>query len=228
MTDPHDEAKRRVGHAAADLVVSGMRVGFGTGSTFVWVLDRLAERIQTEGLELVGVPTSSATARRAEELGIPLTRLEEVSELDLAIDGADEVDPQKALIKGGGGALTREKIVAAAAPELVVIVHRQKLVDRLGVAFPLPVEVLPFGWTQTARHLRGLGFEPNLRCAEGDTPYETDNGNYVLDCRSAGIDAPGDMAPRIASIAGVVEHGLFVGMTGRVLVAEESGEISTL
>lgn len=198
-----------------------MRLGLGTGSTVAHLLDRLAERIG-EGLVCSGVPTSQATADRAMELGIPLLGMAEVEQLDLAIDGADEVDPAGALIKGGGGALVREKIVAAAARELVVVVSANKMVDKLGTTMPLPVEVLEFGWKQAARALSELGCDPALRMA-GDEPFISDNGNYVLDCAFGEISDPGALEAKIAPIPGVLDSGLFVGMAGRILVGEADG-----
>ncbi len=215
-------AKRSAGRAAADLVESGMRVGLGTGSTFEHVLERLAERIG-EGLQVVGVPTSETTARQARELGVPLCDLEDVDELDLDIDGADEVDPARHLVKGGGGALVREKIVAAASREMVVVVSANKLVDRLGTTMPLPVEVLRFGWRQTSRALEALGGKPTLRSKADGSTFESDNGNYVLDCAFGAIEDPPGLAQSISGIPGVLDHGLFCGMAGRVIVGEQDG-----
>ena len=227
MVAPYADAKRVAGHAAADLVPSGARLGLGTGSTFVHVLDRLHQRMHQEGLEVVGVPTSEATAQRARELEIPLCDLAEVESLDLAIDGADEVDPDLHLIKGAGGALVREKIVAAAAPKMIIVVSSNKVVDRLG-AHPLPVEVLRFGWQQTGRALERLGCQAVLRTRDDGEPYSTDNGNYVFDCAFGVIEDPVEMEARINVIAGVLDNGLFVGMATKVIVAEDDGEIRTL
>ncbi len=220
-----DLAKKAAGHAAAELVESGMRVGFGTGSTFVHVLDRLQQRVRDEGLDVIGVPTSEATARRARELGLPLGDLESIDALDLAIDGADEVDGAKVLIKGGGGALVREKIVAAAADELVVVVSANKVVERLGSTFALPVEVMPFGWRQAARAIARLGVEAVLRNAEHGVPARTDNDNYVLDCKFKHITEPAELERTLNAIPGVIDNGLFVGMAGRVLVGETDGTV---
>jgi ribose 5-phosphate isomerase A len=224
MADPYLAAKREAGRIAADLVQSGMRLGFGTGSTFVHVLERLRERIAA-GLEVVGVPTSEATATRARELGVPLCDLEDVDELDLAIDGADEVDRDHHLVKGGGGALMREKIVAAAAREMVVVVTANKLVDRLGTTMPLPVEVLRFGWRQAGRALAALGCSVRPRVRADGAKVVTDNGNYVLDCSFGAIGAPGELAARIRQIPGVLDHGLFIGMAGRIVVGELDGRV---
>jgi ribose 5-phosphate isomerase A len=226
MADPFAVGKRAAGRAAADLVESRMRLGLGTGSTVEHVLDRLAER-QREGLQVVGVPTSEATAARARALGLPLCSLDDVEQLDLALDGADEVDEQLDLIKGGGGARTREKIVAAAASLLVIVVSANKVVDRLG-AFPLPVEVLPFGWRVADRALRALGTTPRLRQAPSGKPVVTDNGNWVLDCPFPAIARPGELHAAINSIPGVLDCGLFVGMAHRVLVGEADGSVREL
>ena len=227
MADPFVEAKRSAGRAAADLVQSGMHIGLGTGSTFEHVLTRLHERM-AEGLSVTGVPTSEATARMAAELGVPTCDLEDVEELDLAIDGADEVDPRHHMIKGGGGALVREKIVAAAAREMIVVISANKLVDRLGETMPLPVEVLHFGWRQTARALAALGAEPTLRTRPDGAAFTTDNGNRVLDCGFGAIEDPTALASWISRIPGVVGHGLFVGMAGRVVVGEQDGSFTII
>ncbi len=225
MSEAVDQAKQAVGYAAADLVESGMRVGLGTGSTFVYVLDRLAERMRGEGLELIGVPTSEATAARARELDIPLTSLDEVDELDLAIDGADEVDPMKNLIKGGGGALVREKIVASAARRMLVIVGENKMVDRLGATFLLPVEMMAFGRRQVAAELRKLELEPQLRQNQDGEPYRTDNGNMIYDCKLGSCEDLGGLEIEINSIPGVLDNGLFVDMAEKILIGDESGKV---
>lgn len=226
MSTAADAAKRAVAYAAADRVSTGARLGLGTGSTFVHVLDRLAARQRDEGLEVAGVPTSEATAEAARRLGIRLLDLDEVEHLDVAIDGADEVGPGLALIKGGGGALTREKIVASAARSMIAIVHRAKIVDALG-AFPLPVEVLPFGWSHAARRIASLGCEPALRTHDG-APFRTDSGNLVLDCPFGSIEDPERTAMALERIPGVVEHGLFLGLATTVLVANPDGSIDEL
>ena len=227
MTDPYLEAKRAAGRAAADLVETGTKIGLGTGSTFVHVLQRLRERMDEEGLEVCGVPTSEGTANKARELGIPMTTLDEVEGLDLAIDGADEVDEQRTLIKGGGGALVREKIVAAAAAEMVVIVSGNKMVDRVGTTFRLPVEVLAFGWRTVARAIDALNGAPELRTNDGE-PFVTDNGNYILDCNFGPIADPATLERQLNMLPGVLDNGLFVGMAGRVLVGESDGTVRLL
>jgi ribose 5-phosphate isomerase A len=225
MADP-TAAKRAAAHAAADLVPDGAVIGLGSGSTFQFVIQRLAQRLR-DGLKVQGVPTSRATAEAAQRAGIPLLELDSVERLDLAIDGADEVDPQKNLIKGGGGAHVRERIVAAAAKELMVVIDDQKLVTVLGKAFLLPVEVLPFGWKHAERRIAATGCKPALRQHDGK-PFVTDNGNYVLDCKYDGVDDPAWLAEHLNTLVGVVDHGLFVGMTGRVVVGDKAGKVRVI
>jgi ribose 5-phosphate isomerase A len=220
-------AKRAAAYAAADLVQSGMKIGLGSGSTFLLVLDRLRERIAQEGLKVAGVPSSRQTADAARAAGVEILDLDQVERLDLAIDGADEVDPQKNLIKGGGGAHVRERIVAAAAKELLVIVDEKKLVPVLGAGFPLPIEVLQFGWKQAQRMLAATGCTVTRRERDG-APFVTDNGNYVLDCKYQSIDDPAWLAEQLHGIVGIVDHGLFVGMAGRVLVGDVSGKVRVI
>ncbi|MBM4061403.1 MAG: ribose-5-phosphate isomerase RpiA [Planctomycetes bacterium] len=218
--------KRAAAFAAADLVPDGATIGLGTGSTFAFVIARLGERLR-QGLSVRGVPTSRTTAELAQQAGIPLVDLDAVDRLDLAIDGADEVDPHKNLIKGGGGAHLRERLVASAAAEMVVVVDESKLVKVLGAVFPLPVEVSPLGWTHTARRIAATGCEPRRREQHGK-PWQTDNGNYVLDCRYPGIPDPAALQRLLDGIVGVVDHGLFVGMAGRVVVADAAGRVRVL
>ncbi|MFQ6012841.1 MAG: ribose-5-phosphate isomerase RpiA [Thermoplasmata archaeon] len=215
------EPKRIAAEAAADRVRDGMVLGLGTGSTVRYALERLGQRV-AEGWDLAGVPTSQATARVAEALRIPLTTLDEHPNLDLAIDGADEVDPTLNLTKGLGGALLREKIVAAASRAFLVVVDESKLVEVLGEKAPLPVEVLPFGARRTQGRLQELGCRPSLRL-DGDAPFRTDNGNYVVHCRFDRIPEPRDLARRLKEIPGVIEHGLFLGMAEAVFVGGAGG-----
>jgi len=217
-----DERKRAAAAASLKYVKDGMVLGLGTGSTARLVLEGLAHRIVDEGLLVSGVPTSLATAEAAKLLGIPLTSLEEHPVLDLAIDGADEVDPRLDLIKGLGGALFREKIVAAAARKFIVVVDDSKLVPRLGTRTPVPVEVHPFGWRATQARLVDLGAAVALRMREGET-FRTDNGNHILDARFGPIRQSTKLAANIEAIPGVVGHGLFLKMADLVLVASESG-----
>jgi ribose 5-phosphate isomerase A len=202
-----------------------MVVGLGTGSTARYVIEGIA-RLVAGGLDLEGVPTSLATAQFAASLGIPLTSLEEHPRLDLAIDGADEVDPKLNLIKGHGGALFREKIVARASKKFVVVVDESKLVPRLGAKAPVPVEVHPFGWRSAVKALEELDARVSLRRALGDV-FRTDNGNYVLDAHFGPIARLGDLAIEIQGIPGVVAHGLFLGMAHLVLVGT-AGKVKAL
>ena len=216
------DAKQRAGFKAAEFVEDGMSVGLGTGSTAYWMVERLGERVR-EGLRVRCVPTSRRTEEQARGLGIPLVSLGEVGELDLAIDGADEIGPDLALIKGGGGALLREKLVAAAARRFVVIADKSKRVEVLG-RFPLPVEVVPFAWELTARRVAAVtNVEPLLRRGEGGEVYLTDNGNYILDCRCGAIPDPARTERELKSLVGVVESGLFVGMADTAVVATDGG-----
>jgi ribose 5-phosphate isomerase A len=200
-----------------------MRLGLGTGSTAAAMLDALGERIASGALtDIAGVPTSAATATRCGELGIPLLTLDDVTELDLVIDGADEIDPQLDLIKGLGGAHLREKVVAAAGRKMVVVADETKLVDRLGEHVPLPVEVIPFALAVTERLLRGLGWEPELRVDVG-RPFVTDEGNRVLHCRrDEWIDLPA-LAADVSEVPGVVAHGFFLGYASAAVVATRAG-----
>ena len=217
------DAKQRAGFRAAELVEDGMRVGLGTGSTAYWLVERLGERARAEGLRVRCVPTSRRTEEQARGLGLPLFALGELGELDIAIDGADEIGPGLALIKGGGGALLREKLVAAAARRFVVIADRSKRVEVLG-CFPLPVEVVRFGWELTARRVSNVtGVEPLLRQDANGEPFVTDNGNYIVDCRCGKIEDPARMERELKSLTGVVESGLFVHMAHSAILADEEG-----
>ncbi|MBK8980636.1 MAG: ribose-5-phosphate isomerase RpiA [Planctomycetes bacterium] len=227
MADQQAAAKRAAGRAAADLVRDGQRVGLGTGSTVAFVLERLAERI-AQGIRVAGVPTSERTAARARELGIPLASLDDLERLDIAIDGADEVDPAGNLVKGGGAALTREKIVAAAADRLVIVVSPDKLVPHLGASFRLPIEVLPFGWRQAAARVRALGLGPELRLGPDRQPVRTDGGNLVLDASFGPVADLAALERALDAIPGVVECGLFVAMAPRVLIGELDGRVREL
>lgn len=220
-----DRGKEAAGIQAAGLVRPGMRLGLGTGSTVAFFLDALARRLKDGELgDIVGVPTSLRTDARARELGIPLTTLAQTRTLDLTVDGADEVDPALDLIKGMGGALVREKMVAQATEHLVIIIDEGKLVDQLGTRSPLPVEVLSFGWESHLDFLEKRGAVPELRMAENDAPYRTDNGNFILNCRfPGGISDPGNLETALNSRAGIVGTGLFLGMAREVLVGKPSG-----
>jgi ribose 5-phosphate isomerase A len=215
-----DEQKRAAAEHAARVVHNGMTVGLGSGSTAERLVEALGRRAR-QGLEFTGVPTSRQTAHLAQTFGIPLIRLDELHHLDLTIDGADEVDPNLNLIKGHGGALMREKLVASAATRFVIIVDESKLVEQLGERFPIPVEVVTFGWTTTRHRLEELGLECALR--GGEQPYMTSNHNYILDCRAPdGVDVTA-LARSIKEQTGVVDHGLFLGMTSTVIVGANTG-----
>jgi len=224
-----ERLKRAAAERAVERVASGMRVGLGTGSTVAPLLELLGERIAAGTLTgIVGVPTSVLTAERARALGIPLAELHEAAPLDLTLDGADEVDPGLDLIKGLGGALLREKMVAQASRELVIMVDESKEVRRLGTRASLPIEVTPFAWRAHLDFLLELGCEPVLRATAEGSPYVTDNGNHMLDCRfPSGIDNPGAVEAALQRRAGVVESGLFLGMATGVIVAG-SGGVRTL
>lgn len=214
------ELKRKAGEAAAGRVEDGMVLGLGTGSTVRYAIERVGARVK-EGWDLTGVPTSDATARLAEGLGIRLTTLDEHPRLNLAIDGADEVDPGLNLIKGLGGALLREKVVAAASETFLIAVDEGKLVEILGEKAPLPVEVLPFGARRTQARLQELGCRPQLRM-EDRAPFRTDNGNYVVHCDFGRIPDPKELARRLKEIPGVLEHGLFLDMAEAAFVGGTS------
>ncbi len=217
--------KRAAGVQAAELVHSGMRLGLGTGSTVAHLLVALAEKLNGGALsEVVGVPTSLRTAREAGELGIPLTTLAETPVLDLTIDGADEVDLELNLIKGLGGALLREKMVAQASRRLAIMVDDGKMASALGTKCPVPVEMVQFGWEVHARFVESCGADPVLRVGPDGEPIVTDNGNYIIDCHFAGgIDDAEGFERAIRARAGVVESGLFLGMATEVLVSGPEG-----
>lgn len=220
-----DEEKRKAAVAAADQVRTGMALGLGSGSTVFFYLDELGRRVR-EGLRVVGVPTSERTAGIAREFGIPLTTFDEHQVLDLAVDGADEVDPQLNLIKGHGGALLREKIIASAAKRLVIIVDSSKTSAALGSNMTLPVEVVPFACALAQSRLAHLGAKPVLRM-NGEQPYVTDNSNWILDCAFEPMADPAGLEAAINRVPGVMENGLFVGMADEVIVAR-SGSIERL
>ncbi|NIK11773.1 ribose-5-phosphate isomerase RpiA [Alkalibacillus almallahensis] len=203
---------------AVEYIEDGMVLGLGTGSTMNVVLEALGERVR-DGLDIKGVPTSVKTEKLAREYGVELTDFSEVSNLDLAIDGADEVDPNFQLLKGGGGSLLREKIVDVAADRFIVVADESKQVEQLG-AFPLPVEVVPFGWEQTQGKIEAFGCEAVLRETGGE-PFVTDNGLYILDCHFERIEDSEWLHNQLKSLVGVVETGLFLNMTDLVIVGRE-------
>ncbi|MEM9979737.1 MAG: ribose-5-phosphate isomerase RpiA [Cyanobacteria bacterium P01_D01_bin.2] len=220
--DPVKLMKQEVGRAAAAQVKSGSIVGLGTGSTTAFAIQFIGERLAAgEITDVVGIPTSFQASVLAKKHGIPLTTLDEAPRIDIAIDGADEVDPQQNLIKGGGAAHTREKVVDGLAARFVVVVDSSKLVDKLGSTFALPVEVLPMAVAPVTRALEALGGKPELRMGVNkDGPVITDQGNMVLDVTMAGIDDPAELEKTINNIPGVLENGLFVGLADEVLIGE--------
>jgi ribose 5-phosphate isomerase A len=223
MTVDRDELKRAAALRAIEEVEDGMVLGLGTGSTAAHVVEGLAARVRA-GLRVVGIPSSERTAAQAHRLGIPIATFAEYQKLDMTIDGADEVELGTLnLIKGLGGALLREKIVAAASRRLVIVVDQEKLVERLGEHTPVPVEVTQFGWQTTAAALSALGCTPERRYAAGEQPFVTDEGHLILDCRFGPIADPGALEKRIAMTVGTVESGLFVGRSSMVLVASTTG-----
>ena len=217
--DPILEAKRAVGRMAAERVDSGMVVGLGTGSTAVHMIARLGERLKSGELkDVVGIPTSSQSSMLSREYGIPVIELDQTDRIDIAIDGADEVDPNHDLIKGGGAAHTREKIVDALADTFIVVVDDSKLVNRLGSKCPVPIEVLPMALAAVMRAVEELGGEPELRMAEKKAgPVVTDQGNLVIDARFPSIAEPAELERCLNNIPGVLENGLFVGVAEIVL-----------
>ncbi len=215
--------KQQAGEYAAQFVESGMIIGLGTGSTAIFATRRIAQRIHNGELrDILAIPSSLATEADARQLSLPLSTLAQHPNIDLTIDGADEVDPAFNVIKGGGGALLREKIIAQASARQVIVVDDSKLSPQLGKRFALPVEVIPFGWQSQAAFLAALGATVTLRQA-GEAPYQTDQGNIILDCDFGPIADPAALAQQIIKRAGIVEHGLFIGMVHDVIVAGSSG-----
>jgi ribose 5-phosphate isomerase A len=221
-----DALKKQAAEAALAQVRAGMKLGLGTGSTAAHFIDGLAERVHA-GLDVIGVPTSEQTARQATQAGIELATLDDIPRLDLTVDGADEIGPGLVLIKGGGGALLREKIIAYASGRMLVIADETKVVDSLG-AFPLPIEVVSFGLAATRIAIEttagrlGLAGSLTLRQRDGRT-FQTDSGNFILDALFGPISDPQALASALAAIPGVVEHGLFIGLAGSALVAGTGG-----
>jgi ribose 5-phosphate isomerase A len=212
----NEAEKEAVGRAAAKLVRDGDIVGLGTGSTAYFAVVALGERVKS-GLKIVGIPTSVATADLARKVGIPLTTLDEHPEIDITIDGADEIGPKLNLIKGGGGALLREKVVASVTKKMVVVSDSTKIVPALG-KFPLPVEIIPFARTVIEKKIASLGATTKLRMSPDGQPFITDNGNQILDCSFGRIDNPRALARELSDTAGAVEHGLFIGLAKLALV----------
>ena len=220
-----EDLKSAAGREAATSVASGMRLGLGTGSTVAYFLRHLGARLASGELaDVVGVPTSVRTAKAARRLGIPLGILSKLAPLDLTVDGADEVDPQLNLIKGLGGALLREKMVAQASDRFVVVVDEAKLVGRLGERAPVPVEVVPFEFDSHWKWFQALGADPQLRRNEDGDIYTTDNGLVIIDCGFVnGIDDPQELESRLMHRAGVVESGMFLGLADEAVIAGANG-----
>jgi ribose 5-phosphate isomerase A len=214
------DKKKAAAERAVDFVQSDMVVGLGTGSTAYFAIEALGKRVK-EGLKIVGVATSSSTEQLAKKFGVPLTTLDEVKQIDVTIDGADEVDPNFNLIKGMGGALLREKVVAYASLEEIIIVDDSKIVDVLGIRSPLPIEVAPFGHKLTKNALEGLGCQARLK--GGEKPFITDNGNLIYECKFERIEDPEFLELEIHLIPGVVESGLFIDLATKVVIGQESG-----
>lgn len=226
MVNKSDEAKAAAGFKAAELVAESTQIGLGTGSTAYYFLKRLGERCK-QGLKVTGYATSHKSEAVAREFGIPLGDVNQIKYLDLAVDGADEIDPEKRMIKGGGGALLREKMIASMSREMIVVVDENKLVKHLGM-FPLPVEIVPFAYSSTLYKLQSIGFGGVLRKINGD-PYITDNGNYIYDIKLTYpcLD-PEKLHDSIRSIPGVVETGFFFKLAGRVIVGRRGGVVDIL
>jgi ribose 5-phosphate isomerase A len=222
MGQDEDRLKAAAAKSAAALVTDGMIVGLGSGTTAAFAVDAIGERVR-EGLRIIGIPTSEDTAARARALEIPLTTLTDVSEIDMTIDGADEVEQGTLnLIKGHGGALLREKIVANVTKQLVIVVDESKIVQHLAAKFPVPVEVVPFGWQATSRQLAALGAKPVLRQTTDGKPFISDGGHYILDCAFGSVNAV-SLAKALDHVVGLVEHGLFIGFAKEVHVASSGG-----
>ena len=218
-----DAEKQAAARAAVQLVESGSIVGLGSGSTATFAIQFLAERVRS-GLKIVGIPTSKATKQLAEQLGIPLTTLDENPVIDIDIDGADEIDPQLNLIKGGGGAMLREKVIASASKRFVVVAESTKLVPHLG-KFPLPVEVISFAEALVKRRIEALGAQVTLRKQKDGSVYVTDEGHHILDCNFGAIADPPALNAKLHEIPGVVEHGLFIGLAEMAFVGRDGGVV---
>jgi ribose 5-phosphate isomerase A len=216
--------KQIVGEKATEYVKDGMIVGLGTGSTVFYTIKKLGEMV-SQGLSIKGIPTSIQTEILAREVGIPIVNFSVVDRIDVAIDGADEIDSNLNLIKGGGGALLREKIIAKAANTFIVVADSSKIVETLG-SFPLPVEVVPFGYEMTKKQIKALGIEPILRQVNNQ-PYKTDNGNYIFDCEISSIFHAAELEQELNMIPGVVENGLFVKMADAVITLDSKKDIVT-
>ena len=223
MSEDENQLKLAAAESAAAQVIDGMIVGLGSGSTAALAVNAIGRRV-AEGLRITGIPTSERTAAQARTLGIPLTTLTEAKQIDLTIDGADEVEEGNLnLIKGLGGALLREKIVASASKRLAIVIDERKVVKRLGTRGPVPVEVVPFGWQVTASRLIDIGAKPVLRRNADGEPFMSDGGHYILDCAFGPAGSAESLAKELDHVVGLVEHGLFIGLTSEVHAAGAGG-----
>lgn len=216
-------AKKAAGYAAAELILDGMNVGLGSGSTSAYFIEALAKRCQA-GLKISAIAASVSSTRLAQAGGIPLLDPQSITALDLTVDGADEIDHKKNMIKGGGGALLREKLLAQASREMVVIIDETKLVDHLGATFPVPVEITPFAYQTTLNNINNEGYQGTLRLTREDHFYVTDNGNYIYDIHyPSPIQDPEHEHAQLKAITGVIETGLFFHIAGRVVIGYKDG-----
>jgi len=221
-----EEMKRVAGEYAVGFVQPGFVTGIGTGSTVYYFIHALAEKVK-QGLDITAVVTSRKSGELSKQLGITVTDLNDVDTIDITIDGADEVDKQLQLIKGGGGALLQEKMVAAASRKMIVIADGNKIADQLG-RFPLPVEVIPYGWKQTQKHIGKLGCRKIILREKDGKPFITDHGHYILDCHFEKIEQASLLSQQLNSIPGVVENGLFIDMASAVIIGKEDGTTQTM
>jgi ribose 5-phosphate isomerase A len=220
----NDALKQQAAEYAVRSIQSDMIIGLGHGTTAIWAVRKIAQLIQSGTLRnVLGIPCSVLVEAEARELGIPLTTLEEHPSIDLTIDGADEVAPDLNIIKGGGGALMREKIVAQASKREIIIVDETKVVPALGTHWAVPVEVIPFGYGSQMDYLKSLGADVKIRQGSGGNPFKTDQGNLILDCNFGPITDPGTLADKIKRRTGIVEHGLFIGLATEIIIASADG-----
>jgi ribose 5-phosphate isomerase A len=224
-----DDATRltRLAIEAAAIVENGMTLGLGSGSTAEAVIRALGARVAA-GLRVTGVATSARTERVAKEVGIPLVPFDDVTGLDLGIDGADEIDPRVDVVKGRGGALLYEKLIALACDRYLIVAASEKLVPQLGTKMPLPIEIIPFGWKQTLVRLNAAGYQATLRCADDSAPFVSDGGHYILDTITGPIGDAHQLADTLKGISGVVEHGLFAGFADLAMVVDPDGHVRTI
>ncbi|HVY76157.1 MAG TPA: ribose-5-phosphate isomerase RpiA [Puia sp.] len=220
--------KQLAAEKAVEFLKDGMTVGLGTGSTAWWAIEKIGEKVKKEGWKIRAIATSLRSEAQARSLGIPIYGFDEIDEIDITIDGADEADSKLYLIKGGGGALLREKIVATNSRQMIVVADDSKYVKTLG-KFPLPVEVVLFGWEKTFQKLKALGCEPKQRIdKDSGKPYLTDNGNYIVDCSFGSIPDPVALHERINAITGVVDNGLFVNIASKLVLGYADGKVKVI